>query len=497
MQVVSISIWSFNCGIFIKMSNTNRGKKTSRQRDVLSFFQKPQSMNPHFIHPSSSVEQTISERDSKSREDASDIHIIDGNMGSSSGQSETNVFSSEIGDKTIEDFSMEDEIIHSRKRKKGQWVIGRLFQPEWVSKFPFIEPILPANEKETSREVKCIVCSWKLRKVVKLQMKLDTIEKHAGKVYEKKIVNGEEKTIIRWKPAEDCRHVKYEDEYNKFLVSKGKLEASGGTIISLFGKTMERNLLSKTIQLSTVFQILSSGRPMTDYPNYMKYLSFLQVSNFPSSHWSVTSGWEWAKYLARVEKDDLKEKIANARFLSLSLDEVTAIDNTSWICMSIYMVNGHVRNSYLLGIHKMSDSSTTENIYGLVISSLKEISGMDNLMIAKKLVCVGADGASVMQGQRNGLCVKLQLSASPYMLSIHCMAHRMNLAFKIVSKFPLVSKVEALVREVHAYFCRSPKRFLEFQKFADGVTNGKKLLKDVDTRWISLKGPAQRLFSEY
>jgi len=83
------------------------------------------------------------------------------------------------------------------------------------------------------------------------------------------------------------------------------------------------------------------------------------------------------------------------------------------------------------------------------------------------------------------------------MISIHCMSHRINLAFKIVSKFPLVSKVEELVRESHAYFCRSPKRFTEFQQFADGITDGKKLLKDVDTRWISLNGPAQRLFSEY
>ena len=32
------------------------------------------------------------------------------------------------------------------------------------------------------------------------------------------------------------------------------------------------------------------------------------------------------------------------------------------------------------------------------------------------------------------------------------MAHMMNLAFKIVSKFPLVSKVEELVCETHAYF---------------------------------------------
>jgi hypothetical protein len=157
------------------------------------------------------------------------------------------------------------------------------------------------------------------------------------------------------------------------------------------------------------------------------------------------SGWEWEKYLAQVEKDDIKEKIANARFVSLSLDEVIAIDNTSWICMSIYMVNDHIRHSYLLGVHKMMENSTVENIYELVNNSLKERVGMVPLMIAKKLVCVGADGASVMQGQRNGLCVRLQLSSSPYMLSIHYMAHRMNLAFKIVRKFPSVSKVEDLV----------------------------------------------------
>ena len=161
------------------------------------------------------------------------------------------------------------------------------------------------------------------------------------------------------------------------------------------------------------------------------------------------------------------------------------------------MVNDHVRHSYLLGIHKMSINSIAENIYELVINNLKEIGGMDDSMITKKLVCVGADGASVMQGQRNDLCARLQHLVAPYMLSIHCMAHRMNLAFKIVRKFPSVSNVKYLVRDVHAYFCRSPKRFLEFQNCAEGVTDGKKLLKYVDTRWISLKGSAQRLFDEY
>jgi hypothetical protein len=60
------------------------------------------------------------------------------------------------------------------------------------------------------------------------------------------------------------------------------------------------------------------------------------------------------------------------------------------------MVNDHIRHSYLLGINKMRKSSTTENIYEVVLNSLKESGGMDHLMIAKKMVCVRADGASVM-----------------------------------------------------------------------------------------------------
>ena len=76
-------------------------------------------------------------------------------------------------------------------------------------------------------------------------------------------------------------------------------------------------------------------------------------------------------------------------------------------------------------------------------------------MIAKRLVCVGTNRASVMQGQRNELCARRKLSASAYMFSIHCMDHRMNIAFKIVINFSLVSKDEYLVREVNAYFCWS------------------------------------------
>jgi hypothetical protein len=101
------------------MSNTDHGNKTSIQRDALSYFQKPQSKNPHSLHASSSFEKLIIERDFNPCENAFNIHIMDEILGSSSDQSAINAFSLEIGNKNIEFFSSEDDMIHSRKRKKA------------------------------------------------------------------------------------------------------------------------------------------------------------------------------------------------------------------------------------------------------------------------------------------------------------------------------------------------------------------------------------------
>jgi len=272
------------------MSKDNRGKKPLRQMDVSSCFQKAPSKNTYSLHDSSSFEKSVTKREVKSCGNAFDICTMDEIIGALSDQGEINVVSIEIGDENVKDFSLEGDRIHSQKRKRGQWTIGRRFQENWVSSFPFIEEIPPTNENEFFQKFKSILCSCKTQKVVKFQVKLDTVQKHAGKVYEKKIVNGKEKYIIRLKYYEECRHVEYAEEYKKYLISKRELEASRGTIISLFEKTMERSLLSKMIQLSTAFHILSNGHPMTDYPNHMKLLSFIQIPNFPSSDWSVTSG---------------------------------------------------------------------------------------------------------------------------------------------------------------------------------------------------------------
>ena len=121
--------------------------------------------------------------------------------------------------------------------------------------------------------------------------------------------------------------------------------------------------------------------------------------------------------------------------------------------MHVYTVNNLCHQPFLLSVAKLNHSAIAKNLYELLKTTLIESRGLDSMEIAKKLVCVGADGASVMQGHKGGLCKKIKNDLAPYAILIHCMAHRMNLAFEIVSNFGYVSKVESLIKEIYHCFC--------------------------------------------
>lgn len=61
----------------------------------------------------------------------------------------------------------------------------------------------------------------------------------------------------------------------------------------------------------------------------------------------------------------------------------------------------------------------------------------------KKLVAVGSDGASVMTGCKNGVTAKLkEKDPSQSIIGVHCMAHRLELAFKDTLEGPASTLVD-------------------------------------------------------
>ena len=83
-------------------------------------------------------------------------------------------------------------------------------------------------------------------------------------------------------------------------------------------------------------------------------------------------------------------------------------------------------------------------------------------------------------------------------MGVHFMAHPTNLAVEPLSNLPIADKLETLCQVLYAYFSASSKKHLEFQNFADIVeTEGKRMLKNVKTRWISLPESLKRVLGEY
>ena len=119
----------------------------------------------------------------------------------------------------------------------------------------------------------------------------------------------------------------------------------------------------------------------------------------------------------------MKEKIKQSHFIALSLDEVTIIDNTFWVCMHVYTVNNLFRQPSLLSIAKLNYGVTTKKLYDLLKSTLIDYGGMDNMEIAKNLVCVRLDGALVMQGHKGDIFKNVKNNLAPYASPIECMSH--------------------------------------------------------------------------
>jgi hypothetical protein len=68
------------------------------------------------------------------------------------------------------------------------------------------------------------------------------------------------------------------------------------------------------------------------------------------------------------------------------------------------------------------------------------------------MVCFGVDGVVVFEGKHKGMFSQLKDMEVFHMVGVHCVAHRTNLVIKILSFFPMVSRSEGWLQNLHACF---------------------------------------------
>lgn len=133
---------------------------------------------------------------------------------------------------------------------------------------------------------------------------------------------------------------------------------------------------------------------------------------------------EFIHYIAEDESRKMRARLSDGKFILVmsdgSLDSAVMEEEIVYVRSAS---DGKVKADFV-GVKAVSKPDAT-NIAEAVCSIMDSEVSTD---WKNKLVALTIDGASVMTGVNNGVVTKLRADR-PYVLGIHCMAHKLELAF--------------------------------------------------------------------
>lgn len=174
------------------------------------------------------------------------------------------------------------------------------------------------------------------------------------------------------------------------------------------------------------------------------------------------------------------------------IDESTDISTTQKLIMYVrFLTDGDVCTRFL----QIMDlpSGKADDIFEVIMKELKT-----KQLPLEKLIGMATDGASVMKGERNGITAKMKRE-NPFLLSTHCIAHRLALASgKAADSVPYMKQYQQYVNTIYKYFHYSPKhsRVLEQMQAVLNVVE-REFQQVFHTRWLSFDGAVQVILSNY
>ena len=191
------------------------------------------------------------------------------------------------------------------KRPRKSYDLARKFQMEWSAKLPWAEMVL-ANDGRLYM-VCCRVCTDMGKKPHVMGPKWHMLLSHDGRTKHKK---------------------------NMLLYASRR----STSVLEQVNQNNSLEAKKKRVQLATLFQVITDGRPMSEFSSKLGLYELLGVPDLPRVHWSIGAGWLMAEHMWDFVLVRFKEMILAANYIALTCDETTAIDNRSYMCVHIYVM---------------------------------------------------------------------------------------------------------------------------------------------------------------
>jgi hypothetical protein len=215
-------------------------------------------------------------------------------------------------------------------------------------------------------------------------------------------------------------------------------------------------------------------------------------------HNSDYSFHQFIKHLYEADKADIMRHVHAFPWYSVLVDETTDNEHISQIAFWAKHrdLTGKVKMTFLGLVQAGKAGCTGQALYDRLMEMLKVCD-----LNLYNMVGLATDGASAMRGDYTGL-VGLLKQELPWLVAVHCAAHRLHLVAVDLLKdadgpFAGALKAENLCKSVTAFF-NSDKRTIRLLEVQDSADLKEKVFsKSVETRWLSEKMVLDNVYNNY
>ena len=221
--------------------------------------------------------------------------------------------------------------------------------------------------------------------------------------------------------------------------------------------------------IKTAYLMAVDGQPLTSFKtliNVQKANGVKLIKEYDNSN----RAHEFVHLIAESIRDRLADIIAAAKGFSILSDGSQARKtNSEKELIYIRLVRNGDSTFFcvaLQDIDKYGDA-TAEHLKLSIDDVFHEKITLTEAKYERLLICATADGASVNTGQYNGLLARLQQDNRPWLLKVHCVSHRLELAFK--DSLETLEEIKDFMISLYYLFKRSGKFGRQFRTTAEAL----------------------------
>lgn len=160
---------------------------------------------------------------------------------------------------------------------------------------------------------------------------------------------------------------------------------------------------------------------------------------------------EFTQYIEEAERNEIREMLKNTRFLAIVSDRFTDSSVKEEELVYVRWSDEGKIESKLVGIKSVEKADATH-----ITSAIRDIMESVCEEWESKLVALATDNAAVMVGAKSGVVSQLK-GDQAYIICIHCMAHRQELALlNAIKSHVIFQRVEEFLSGLYTFYHTSP-----------------------------------------